>query len=93
MEVISRILSSMSAAWVSWVMLVMLVLMAFNRFFVTDMAVILRGLFSRSERLYLDSTWQGRAPPFGIPCSEAVSRPQGFVLTVARYWKYNIIQH
>lgn len=60
MEVISRILSSMSAAWVSWVMLVMLVLMAFNRFFVTDMAVILRGLFSRSERLYLDSTWQGR---------------------------------
>jgi hypothetical protein len=50
----------MSAAWVSWVMLVLLVLLAFNRFFITDLLVVFRGMFSRSERLYLDTTWQGR---------------------------------
>lgn len=60
MEVISRIISSMSAAWVSWVMLVMLVLMAFNRYFVTDLLLVFRTMFSRSERLYLDSSWQGK---------------------------------
>ena len=48
----------MSAAWVSWVMLVMLVLMAFNRYFVTDLLLVFRTMFSRSERLYLDSSWQ-----------------------------------
>lgn len=61
MEGILRITSSMSASWVSWVMLVLLVLLAFNRFFITDLLIVFRGLFSRSERLYLDTTWQGRA--------------------------------
>ena len=60
MEGILRVTSSMSASWVSWVMLVLLVLLAFNRFFITDLLVVFRGMFSRSERLYLDTTWQGR---------------------------------
>ena len=60
MEAVFRMTSLVSASWVSWVMLALLVLLAFNQFFITDVAAILRGLFSRSERLYLDSTWQGR---------------------------------
>ena len=60
MEAIFRVSSSMSASWVSWVMLILLVLLAFNRFFLTDMSAVFRNIFSHSERLYMDSTWQGR---------------------------------
>ena len=60
MEAIFRVSSSMSAAWTNWVMLILLVLLAFNRFFLADIAAVFRNMFSRSERLYLDSTWQGR---------------------------------
>lgn len=60
MEAILRVSSSMSTSWVSWVMLVLLLLLAFNRFFLTDIAAVFRNMFSRSERMYSDSTWQGR---------------------------------
>lgn len=60
MDGILRVASSMSTAWVSWVMLALLVLMAFNRFFAVDLSNVVRGLFSRSERLYLDVSWQGQ---------------------------------
>ena len=46
MEGILRVTSSMSASWVSWVMLVLLVLLAFNRFFITDLLVVFRGMFT-----------------------------------------------
>lgn len=58
MEVLERISSILSEAWVSWVLLALFVLQAMNRFFVPDMAVVLRSLYSRSERTYMDATWQ-----------------------------------
>lgn len=58
MEPILRISSLMSEPWISWVMFALLVLLALNRFFIIDIEVVFRTLFSRSERLYLDSTWQ-----------------------------------
>ena len=48
----------MSATWGSWVMLILLLILIFNRFFIEDIAIVFRGLFSKSERLYLDSSWQ-----------------------------------
>lgn len=60
MEGIFRISSAMSESWTSWVMLVLLILLAFNRFFLTDITAVFRNMFSRSERLYSDSTWQER---------------------------------
>lgn len=36
----------------------LLVLLAMNRFFLADIALVLRGLYSRSERSYSDATWQ-----------------------------------
>ena len=58
MEVVERISTVMSESWVAWVLFVLLVLQAMNRFFIPDMAVVLRGLFSRSERTYVDASWQ-----------------------------------
>lgn len=57
-EVVERISTAMSESWVAWVLFVLLVLQAVNRFFVPDMAVVLRGLFSRSQRTYVDASWQ-----------------------------------
>ena len=57
MEVQERISSILSESWVSWVLLALFVLQAMNRFFVPDMAVVLRSLYSRSERTYMDATW------------------------------------
>lgn len=48
----------MSEAWVAWAVLILLVLLAMNRFFLTDIALVIRGLYSRSERSYSDATWQ-----------------------------------
>ena len=42
----------------AWVLLVLLVLLVMNRFFVADIAVVIRGLYSRAERTYSDATWQ-----------------------------------
>lgn len=58
METIYRISSALSGEWVAWVLLVLLVLLAMNRFFVADIAVVARGLYSRAERTYSDATWQ-----------------------------------
>ena len=58
MEVIDRISSAISGEWVAWVLLVLLVLLVMNRFFVADIAVVIRGLYSRAERTYSDATWQ-----------------------------------
>lgn len=58
MESIFRISSSMSAAWVSWAMFVLFALLALSGFFLADIATVFRNLFSRSDRLYVDSTWQ-----------------------------------
>ena len=48
----------MSAAWVSWAMFVLFALLALSGFFLADIATVFRNLFSRSDRLYVDSTWQ-----------------------------------
>lgn len=44
----------------AWALLVLLVLQALNRFFVADIAVVIRGLYSRAERAYSDATWQAK---------------------------------
>lgn len=60
METISRISSIVSCSWAAWVLFVLLVLLAINRFFVMDIAVVARGLFSRAERSYVDASWQSK---------------------------------
>ncbi len=61
MDVIYRISSSVSDAWVAWVLLLLLLLLALNRFFVADIALVVRGLYSRSERSYSDMSWQAQS--------------------------------
>lgn len=58
MEIVYRISSAVSGEWVAWVMFGLLLLMALNRFFVADIAEVVRGLYSRSERAYTDASWQ-----------------------------------
>lgn len=60
MEAILRISSSVSTSWVSWIMLVLLLLNMLNRFFVEDMAIVLRGMFSYSDRSYIGVSWSKR---------------------------------
>ena len=50
----------MSEAWVAWAMFLLLALLVLNRFFVTDIALVIRGLYSRSERSYTDVSWQAK---------------------------------
>lgn len=57
-ESVNRISSAMSDAEVAWVLLVMLALMAMNRMFVAEIGLVVRGLYSRSERIYSDMSWQ-----------------------------------
>jgi hypothetical protein len=50
----------MSGEWVAWVLLALLMLLAMNRFFVADIAMVIRGLYSRAERTYSDAMWQAK---------------------------------
>ena len=58
MDALYRISSSISEPWFSWVLFVLLGVLAMNRFFVMDIALVFRGLYSRSERSYSDVSWQ-----------------------------------
>ena len=60
MDALYRISSSMSEPWVSWVLFVLLGVLAMNRFFIMDIALVFRGLYSRSERSYSDVSWQAK---------------------------------
>lgn len=60
MDALYRISSSMSEPWVSWVLFVLLWVLAMNRFFIMDIALVFRGLYSRSERSYSDVSWQAK---------------------------------
>lgn len=59
-EIIYRISSAMSDTGVAWVLFSLLALMAMNRMFVAEIALVVRGLYSRSERIYSDTSWQSK---------------------------------
>lgn len=60
MEIIYRISSAMSDTGVAWVLFFLLALLAMNRMFVAEIALVIRGLYSRSERIYSDISWQSK---------------------------------
>lgn len=59
-EIIYRISSAMSDTGVAWVLFFLLALLAMNRMFVAEIALVIRGLYSRSERIYSDISWQSK---------------------------------
>lgn len=61
MEEWMRILSPSSAPWVTWVLLGLLVLAFGNGLFVSDISIVVRGLFSKADRVYVDRNTQSIA--------------------------------
>ena len=59
MESIVRIWSPSSAPWVMWVLLGLLVLALCVGLFGSDIAALVRSLFSKSDRMYVDRNTQG----------------------------------
>ena len=60
MDVVYRISSLASEAWVAWVLLVLLLLLLLSRCFVADIGLMIRGFYSRFERSYSDVSWQSK---------------------------------
>ena len=54
-----RISSVSSEAWVAWLLLGMLVLALLNGLFISDISALLRGMFSKAERIYVGRHTQG----------------------------------
>lgn len=59
MDNIARILSPSSASWGMWVLLGLLVLALCVGLFGSDIAALIRSLFSKSDRMYIDRNTQG----------------------------------
>lgn len=59
MDNMARILSPSSASWGMWVLLGLLVLALCVGLFGSDIAALIRSLFSKSDRMYIDRNTQG----------------------------------
>jgi TM2 domain-containing membrane protein YozV len=59
MDNVARILSPGSASWVMWVLLGLLVLALCVGLFGSDIAALVRSLFSKSDRMYIERNTQG----------------------------------
>lgn len=59
MDNVARILSPGSASWVMWVLLGLLILALCVGLFRSDIAALIRSLFSKSDRMYIDRNTQG----------------------------------
>ena len=84
MEEWMRILSPSSAPWVTWVLLGLLVLAFGNGLFVSDIFIVVRGLFSKADRVYVDRNTQSIAHNI-ISWSFRV----GIISLVSYLWIYN----
>lgn len=60
MEGLVRISSPVSESWVAWLLLFVLILWGSCRMFLPELSVVLRGMFSRSDRSYVDTSAQTR---------------------------------
>lgn len=54
-----RILSPSSATWVAWMLVVLLILAWGNGLFVSDISTLVRGMFSKADRMYVNRNTQG----------------------------------